>query len=271
MTKPHDLIQLIDAKGKDFIFRLTPGGQLHTHRGVIRHDDLLGQPLGSQVYTHMGHPFLMVEPSLNDLLLKTRRNTTIMYPKDIGFILVNLNIAPGKHVLEAGTGSGALTTALAWAVGPQGRITTYEARPPMQNLARKNLERVGLADRVTFKLGDIAAGFEERNVDALFLDVRTPEAYIPQARQALKPGGFFGSLIPTANQVSALLRALHACDFDFITVCEVLLRYYKPVPDRLRPQDRMVAHTGYLVFARPIVKTPPPPAAEAPAGDATDV
>ncbi|RMF50970.1 MAG: tRNA (adenine-N1)-methyltransferase, partial [Anaerolineae bacterium] len=258
MPQPNALIQLIDPKGKDFIFRLKPGEQLHTHRGVIRHDDLLDKPLGAQVYTHMGHPFLMVEPSLNDLLLKTRRNTTIMYPKDIGFILLNMNIGAGQHVLEAGTGSGSLTTALAWAVGPQGRVTTYEVREPMQNLARKNLERVGLAENVTFKLGDIANGFEERNVDALFLDVRTPEAYIPQVRQALKPGGFFGSLIPTTNQVSALLRALQAHDFDFITVCEVLLRYYKPVPDRLRPKDRMVAHTGFLVFARPVIKMPPP-------------
>ncbi len=253
---PHlnDLVQLIDPRGKDFIFRLQEGGALHTHRGVIRHDDLLDKPFGSRIQTHTGDTFLMVQPSLHDILLKTRRNTTIMYPKDIGFLLLNMNIGAGQHVVEAGTGSGALTTALAWAVGPQGRVTTYEARQPMQDLARKNLERLGLAERVTFKLGDIAAGFEERGVDALFLDVRTPEAYIPQVREALKPGGFFGSLIPTANQVSALLRALAEHNFAFTTVCEILLRYYKPVPDRLRPQDRMVAHTGYLVFARPMVE-----------------
>ena len=254
MPNLNDLVQLIDPRGKDFIFRLQAGGALHTHRGVIRHDDLLDKPFGSRVQTHTGDTFLMVQPSLHDILLKTRRNTTIMYPKDIGFLLLNMNIGAGQHVLEAGTGSGALTTALAWAVGPQGRVTTYEARQSMQDLARKNLTRLGLETRVTFKLGDIAEGFEERNADALFLDVRTPEAYIPQVRQALKPGGFFGNLIPTANQVSALLRALTEHNFAFVTVCEILLRYYKPVPDRLRPQDRMVAHTGYLVFARPMVE-----------------
>ncbi|GAB4537521.1 MAG: tRNA (adenine-N1)-methyltransferase [Anaerolineales bacterium] len=253
MIQLNDLVQLIDSRGNDYIFRLETGGALHTHRGVIRHDDLLERSFGSYVKTHSGDEFLLLQPSLHDLLLKTRRNTTIMYPKDIGFLLVNMNIGPGQHVLEAGTGSGALTTALAWAVGSQGHVTTYEARDAMQNLARKNLMRLGLDDRVTFRLGDIGEGIDERDVDAFFLDVRTPEAYIPLVRQTLKPGGFFGSLVPTTNQVSDLLYALEANNFAFITVCEVLLRYYKPVPARLRPQDRMVAHTGFLVFARPML------------------
>jgi tRNA (adenine57-N1/adenine58-N1)-methyltransferase len=174
-----------------------------------------------------------------------------------------MGIGPGQHVLEAGTGSGSLTTALAFAVGPQGRVTSYESRQEMQRLARANLEKLGLADRVTFKLGDIEAGFEETNVDALFLDLQNPFDYIPQARQALKPGGFFGSLLPTTNQVTRLIGALESHHFAFIEVCEILLRYYKPVPTRLRPTDRMVAHTGYLIFARPII--PAQPEAEEPA------
>ncbi|NLG73634.1 MAG: tRNA (adenine-N1)-methyltransferase [Chloroflexi bacterium] len=252
-AQPGDLVQLVSPSNKVFLFRLTPGGELQTHRGVINFDKLIGLPWGSQVYSHTGSTFFMLQPGLGDLLKETRRNTQIMYPKDIGFILVTMGIGPGTHVIEAGTGSGAFTTALAWAVGPQGKVTTYEVRPEMQNLARKNLDRLGLADRVDFKLRDIAGGFDETNADALFLDVPNPYDYIPQVRQALKPGGYFGSIVPTTNQVQRLLYALYQHHFAFVDVCEVILRYYKPVPDRLRPTDRMVAHTGFLIFGRPML------------------
>ena len=120
-------------------------------------------------------------------------------------------------------------------------------------MAKKNIEKLGFADRVTFKLNDIGGGFDETGVDALFLDVPNPEDYIPLVRDALKPGGYFGSLIPTTNQVSRLLEMINANNFSFIEVCEVILRYYKPVPTRLRPDDRLSAHTGFLVFGRPIL------------------
>lgn len=252
-AQPGDLVQLVSPSNKVFIFRLEPGGQMQTHRGILLHDDLIGLAWGSQIFSHMGSSFFMLQPSLSDLLRETRRNTQIMYPKDIGFILVTMGIGPGIHVLEAGTGSGAFTTALAWAVGPQGRVTTYEARPEMQNLARKNIERLGLSDRVTFKLRDIVEGFDERGVDALFLDLPHAYDYVEQARSALKPGGFFGSIMPTTNQVTRLLAALFQNNFAFVDVCEIMLRYYKPVAERLRPTDRMVAHTGYLIFARPML------------------
>ena len=161
-------------------------------------------------------------------------------------------IGPGMNVLEAGTGSGAFTTALAFMVGSQGHVTTYEVRPEMQKLAKDNLIQLGLDDRVSFKLRDIECGFDETNVDALFLDLQNPEDFIPQVRAALKPGGFFGTILPTVNQVSRLIRGLNQHKFAFIEVCEIMLRYFKPVPHRLRPTDRMVAHTGYLIFARPV-------------------
>jgi tRNA (adenine57-N1/adenine58-N1)-methyltransferase len=164
-----------------------------------------------------------------------------------------MGIGPGQRVLEAGTGSGSLTTAFAYMVGPMGKVISYEIRPEMQKLAISNLEKVGLADRVDFKMGDIANGFEETGVDALFLDVPNPYDFIPQVRAALKPSGFFGSILPTMNQVAYLLSSLRQNKFAFIEVCEVLLRFYKPEPERLRPVDRMVAHTGYLIFARPII------------------
>lgn len=247
-----DLIQLVGQSHKNFILRLTPGKQLHTHRGVINHDDLIGLSWGSKISSHSGKPFYLFQPALADLLLETRRTTQIMYPKDIGFIIVTMGIGPGKNVLEAGTGSGALTTALAFMVGSQGYVTTYDARPEMQRLAKDNLTQLGLDDRVTFKLRNIECGFDETEVDALFLDLQNPEDYIPQVRAALKPGGFFGSILPTVNQVSRLIRGLNIHKFAFIEVCEIMLRYFKPVPQRLRPTDRMVAHTGYLIFARPV-------------------
>jgi len=180
------------------------------------------------------------------------RTTQILYPKDIGFILVTMGIGPGKKVIEAGTGSGSMTIAAAYAVGAQGHIFSYEVRPDMQNLAKKNLERVGLSARVDFKLRDIKEGFDETDGDALFLDVPNPWDYIPQVRAALKPGAFLCSLVPTFNQVEDLLYSLRQNKFAFVEVCEILLRYFKPEPSRIRPTDRMVAHTGFLIFGRRI-------------------
>jgi tRNA (adenine57-N1/adenine58-N1)-methyltransferase len=164
-----------------------------------------------------------------------------------------MGIGPGSQVLEAGTGSGAMTTALAFAVGQQGHVTTYEVRQEMQQLAQKNLTRLGLHDRVTFVLRDIREGFYERGVDSLFMDIPRPEDYISQVRVSLKPGGFFGCIVPTVNQIERLLYALQRENFAFVEVCEIMLRYFKPTAERLRPTDRMVAHTGYLLFARPII------------------
>jgi tRNA (adenine57-N1/adenine58-N1)-methyltransferase len=251
-TQPGDLVLLVGKSHKNFIVRLAPGNQLQTHRGVLNHDELIGKTWGSQVFSHKGNPFFILKPTLGNLLLETRRNTQIMYPKDIGFILVNMGIGPGQHVLEAGTGSGAMTTALAFAVGSEGHVTTYEVRPEMLKLAQKNLAKLGLEDRVTFMLRDIEAGFDERDVTAVFMDISNAEDYLPQVRAALTPGGLFGCILPTTNQVSRLVSALGQHHFAFIEVCETMLRYYKPVAERLRPTDRMVAHTGYLVFARPI-------------------
>ncbi len=252
-AQPGDLVQLVGLRHKHFIFRLEVGLVLHTHRGYLRHDDLIGKPWGSQVTSHLGNPFFLLQPSLADLLRDLPRNTQILYPKEIGFILVNMGIGPGKFVVEAGTGSGALTAALAYAVGQSGRVVSYEQRADMQNLARHNLERMGLDRQVTFKLRDVREGFDEQGVDALFLDLPNPYDYIPQVQAALKPGGYFGSLLPTTNQVTSLLLALRRQHFAFIDVVEVLLRYYKPEPTRFRPTDRMVAHTGFLIFARPVL------------------
>ena len=254
-ANPGDIAQLVGLSHKNFIIHLQEGEVLETHRGIITHDDLIGKQWGSQVYSHLGNPFYLLQPALGDLIIATRRTTQILYPKDIGFILVSMGIGPGQHVLEAGTGSGAMTTALAYAVGPQGHVTTYETRSDMLNLARKNLTHLGLQNRVTFKHADIKDGFDEQNILSLFMDIPTPENYLSQVRESLTPGGFFGCIVPTTNQLTSLLPILRLENFAFIEICEILLRYYKPIPKRLRPTDRMVAHTGFLVFARPVIPT----------------
>jgi len=251
-----DLIELIDPKGRNFIFRLTPGQRMETHRGIVKHDDLIGQTYGTEIRTHLDKGFLLFQPSLETLILQLKRQSQILYPKDIGLILMKLNVHPGMTIVECGTGSGGLTLALANAVGPSGRVISYDQRQDMQALARRNLDQVGLSDRVAFKLRDIRQGFEENDVEALFLDVPNPYDYIAQAYHALRGGGFFGALVPTANQVSDLLISLGREKFYFPEVIEILLRHYKTVPARLRPEDRMIGHTGFLVFARPVSKMP---------------
>ena len=253
LTQENELVLLIGQDRKQFVVKLVPGGQLQTHRGYLDHDDLLGRPLGREVLSHLGYPFVVLQPSTSDLINQLKRTTQIMYPKDIGYTLLKLSVVSGDRIIEAGTGSGGLSVALARAVGPDGMVYSYEVRHDILNLARKNLEALGLADRVSFTLRDIAEGFDQTGVDALFLDVRRPWAYLAQVSAALKDSGFFGAILPTTNQVSDLVRGLEEQQtFGHIEVEEVLVRPYKAAPKRLRPMDRMVAHTGFLVFARKV-------------------
>ena len=252
IARAGDLAQLVGLRHKHFIIPLQAGAKFETHRGILQHDDLIGKQWGTQVFSHTGAPFFLLQPSLADLLIDLPRTTQILYPKDIGFILVTMGVGYGQKVMEAGTGSGSMTTALAHAVGPDGCVISYEIKPDVQNLARKNLNRFGLDSRVDFKLRDIQQGFDETDADSFFLDVPNPYDFAAQVRSALKPGGFLCCLIPTFNQVEKTLYALSRNKFAFLEVCEILLRYYQPEPSRLRPTDRMVAHTGFLVFARKI-------------------
>src|SRR5574339_956699 len=252
IARDGDLAQLVGLRHKHFIITLQAGARFESHRGILLHDDLIGKPWGTQVFSHNGSPFFLLQPSLADLITELPRTTQIMYPKDIGFILVTMGVGPGQRVMEAGTGSGSMTTALAHAVGPEGRVISYEVKPDVQNLARKNLIRFGLDSRVDFKLRDIQQGFDETDADAFFLDVPNPYDYTSQVRAALKPGGHLCSLLPTFNQVELLLQALRQTRFAFVEVCELLLRFYQSEPARIRPTDSMVAHTGFLIFARRI-------------------
>jgi tRNA (adenine57-N1/adenine58-N1)-methyltransferase len=249
-TQEHDLVLLMVAGQKRYLITLRKGQHLHTHLGIFAHDEMIGQPWGKMLLSTLEQPGLVLEPSLSDLMTHVKRGTQIIYPKDAAYLVHRLNLRSGSRVVEAGTGSGVLTMALAWAVAPLGRVYTYEVRADTYQLARRNLERVGLLPYVEMSLGSIDEGFRQREVDALFLDVRTPWEFLDAARAALKPGGFFASLLPTTNQVSDLLTGLDEHGFADVAVEELLLRAYKPVAERLRPDDNMNGHTGFLVFAR---------------------
>ena len=250
MLKPGDLVMLVSPQGKRYVRKLSPGETMQTHHGLLQHDRILEASFGEQVHTHLGHAFRLIKPCLYDLVKMLKRRTQIIYPKEIGYILLKLGVAPGTRVIEAGSGSGALTTALAWFVGDHGRVYTYDQREEFFRLCGENLAWSGLGDCVERFNRDIAEGFLQTGVDAVFLDVRTPWDYLGQAVAALTPGAPVGFLLPTTNQVCTLLAALEKHPFEDVEVLEIFLRRYKPVAERLRPEDRMVAHTGFLVFAR---------------------
>lgn len=251
-AREGDMVQLQGAGYKSHMLRLVAGGVLQTHRGVIKHDDIIGQRWGTRLESHQGNPFYLLQPGIADLIKSIKRTTQILYPKEIGQIIITMGIGPGMRVLECGTGSGGLTTAFAYMVGDIGHVYSYERKEDVQALAIKNLEKVGLRDRVTFKVGDASEGFSEENVDAIFMDMPNPYDYLVQARASLKPGGYLGMLVPTVNQVQLCLRSLMHNNFAFVEVMEVLVRYYKTDWEHLRPVDRMIAHTGFLLFGRAV-------------------
>jgi len=250
-----DLVLLIGSKQKYFIITLVQGGVFETHRGIVKHNDLIGRKWGSKILSHKESPFYLFQPGIEELIKTTKRNTQIMYAKDIGYTLLKLSIINGTKVIEAGTGSGSLTQVIAAVIGKEGHLYSYEVRPEMQYLAKKNLNRLGIEERVTFIQKDIKDGFDQKNIDAIFLDVPNPFDYLEQVKTALVPGGFFGTILPTTNQIIKLLIELRRKKFAFIEVSEIMLRHYQAEETKLRPTDRMVAHTGYLIFARPIYQS----------------
>jgi tRNA (adenine57-N1/adenine58-N1)-methyltransferase catalytic subunit len=267
LAQENERVLLISRDHKEYLIRLRKGDLFHTHRGVVAHDDLIGQPMGREVLSRLGQPFMVLQPSIHDLLMHVKRASQIIYPKEIGQILLKLDVAQSRRIIEAGTGSGALALAMAQTIRPDGVIYSYETRTDMIATAHKNLEACGLVDKVQLIERDISEGFTEGDVDALFLDVREPWLYLQHVCVALTDGGFFGALVPTTNQVSWLLNELNHQPFTNIEVLEIMHRNYKPVAARLRPEDRMVAHTGFLIFARKVAMLTPVQAEEAGADD----
>ncbi len=258
MPQYGDLVILASPRGKRHIYRIEQGQDLHTQDGVMRACDVVEAEFGTEVRTAKGVPFRLQKPQLHDLVMGIKRQTQIMYPKDMGLICFKLGVGNGRTILEAGSGSGGFTLALSWFSGPEGHVHSFEAREEFHKLARRNLEWAGVGKNVTLHLRDIANGFgvddpdclNGKKGDALFLDVRTPWEYLDAAREALVPGAPIAFLLPTVEQVSQLITALEIGPFEETEVCEVLVRPWKVVPGRLRPADRMSAHTAFLVFTR---------------------
>ncbi len=245
-----DSIILVTQDQKRYLLRTQHGGTLHTHLGVFRHADMMEARIGDIIESQKGHPGLLLEPSLIDLMSHLRRGTQIIYPKDAAWLVYRLNLRSGCRVVEAGTGSGAMTTALAWAVAPKGRVISYEARPESYDLARRNLERVGMLPFVEMRQQRLQDSAVEQGVDAFFLDVREPWKHLDTVVNSLRRGAFFAGLVPTTNQVVKTVEGLENYGFVDIAVEELLLRGYKPVPERLRPEDSMIAHSGFLISGR---------------------
>ncbi len=250
MPAYNELFILVSPKGKRSLRRLVAGQDVHGTDGVIPAAELASVGFGVEIKTQQGVPYRVLKPTLYDLVRGVKRLTQIIYPKDIGYICMRLGIGNGTRVIEAGSGSGSLTLAFSWFTGDSGHVYTYEAREEFYELCGRNLEWAGVGGNVTRHLRDIADGFLQSDADALFLDVRTPWEYLDQVTAAVKPGAALAFLVPTVEQVSLLLKGMESRPFDDIEVEELLVRGWKPVADRLRPNDRMIAHTGFLVFAR---------------------
>ena len=253
-TVAGDVVLLLSHDHKQFLLSLEAGAVLQSHRGIVAHDDMIGQRWGQRIPSHLGHTFTILRPSTDDLVRLIKRSSQIVYPKDAGYILLKLGIRSGCRVVEAGTGSGGMALMLAQAVMPTGKVYSYDTRPEMQKLAKRNLAKVGLVDYVDFKLQDVGDGFDETDVDALFFDLPRPWDYLEQAADVLCNGGFFGCILPTTNQVADLLHFLTKSPFTMVEVEELILRPYKAVPARLRPNDRIIGHTGFLTFSRKLAQ-----------------
>lgn len=263
MIKAGDLVLIWNPKkGDSFLIRVTPGASLGTHFGQISHNELMNHEFGEGIWTPRGEIYYVIHPTLGNYTRRLKRQTQIIFPKDAGFIIEHLNFFPGCQVVECGTGSGSLCCTFAHFIGDSGKVHTYDRRPEFSAIARKNAEKWGVADRIEFNIGDLADGFKERDADAVYLDVPDPWNYIDKAYETLKPGCHLGILVPTANQISETLTELQKFNFVDVEVCEIMLRYFKTDPKRIRPQDMMIGHTGYLIFGVKTLPLPEPPVVE---------
>jgi len=249
-----DYILLYLTQRKTYMVKVEAGKTFHTHKGFIKFDDLIGKDYGSTVLSSLSIEFTVLKPLLQDYIMKSVRKTQITYPKDIAIIVMFSGIGPGSHIVEAGTGTGALTTALAHYVKPTGMVYSYEVREEFLKGAEKNLMRAGVIDFVKFKNKDITAGIDETEVDSVILDLATPWLVISHAYNALKPCGTLVSFSPTIDQVVKTVEALEENGFVNVETVECLMRGMQVERGKTRPQTLMTAHTGYITFGRKTIK-----------------
>jgi tRNA (adenine57-N1/adenine58-N1)-methyltransferase len=251
--EPGDRVQLTDPKGRLHTVVLEPGKQFHTHRGAISHDDLIGAPEGSVVFSTANTGYLALRPLLSDFVLSMPRGAQVIYPKDAAQIVGFGDVGPGMRVLEAGAGSGALTCSLLRAVGGEGSVTSYERREDFADVARSNVGAFfgEVPENWTLRLGDLADHPADEVVDRVVLDMLEPWAVLPTVAAALRPGGVLVGYVATVTQLSTYVEALRAQGvWTEPYAWETLMRPWHAVGLAVRPEHRMVAHTAFLVTVR---------------------
>ena len=254
-----ETILLHDRKGHRYRVRLQDGAKQSLHTGAFLHDELIGRPEGTIVTTAKGGRLLALRPTFPELLLERQRvQVQPIYPTDLGGILMHADVSPGARVVEAGTGSAALTMALVRAVGPDGHVFSYEARPEFHAAAVETVATMlgGPPANLTLKVGDVYEGIAERDIDRVVLDLPEPWRAVAPAAAALLPGGVVFAHCPNISQVQQFFAALREQGgFGLLTAMELLERQWTVRGSRVRPADRMVGHTGFLSFARRIAGT----------------
>jgi tRNA (adenine57-N1/adenine58-N1)-methyltransferase catalytic subunit len=246
-----DLVLLYQDARRSWVTKAGEG-RFHTHRGYLDLKDIIGLESGSLVKTSMGQPIAVFNPRLSDLVDSFNRPTQILYPKDIGYTIYRLGLKNGDSVVEVGTGSGALTVAIAQTIAPDGRVYSYENRLEFLKNAQKNLAKTGLSKLVTIRNVDPTDGFLERNVDAAVIDLGDPWKMVPPAWEALAGGGMFAGFTPTVNQLEKLAEALRRNRFLVLEAVELLVRDFKTETGKVRPESRMIGHTAYVTIARKV-------------------
>ena len=242
---------IIDNKRR-FIAEARPGAVIYTDRGAVPLGQAIGMPYGSRLPLPGGRSAVLLRPMLDDLLLiGYARRSQVIYPKDLGYMVLVGGVGPGTRVAEAGVGSGFLTSVLAYLVGDEGRVYGFDVREDMLRTARRNLSRAGLLERVELALHDVREGIPVERVDAVFLDLPDPWNVVEHAYRVLRPSGRIVVFQPTVNQVEKTVASMrrHGGFIDIRTV-EILLREYIVEEGRTRPYTRMIGHTGFITYAR---------------------
>ena len=250
--QPGERILLQEPDGhRTFLVELIPGRTLHTHDGIVKHDAVIGERDGARIPTHLGKSFVAARPTLVQKMMKVKRKTQIIYPKEAARIALELSIGPGCRVIEMGGGSGALTTLLATLVRPAGRVYSFDRNADFQQVAMDNVARVGLADAVEFSILEAGAPFGLPDVDAVVLDLPEPWLAIRPAFESLRLGGMFGSITPNVEQLKQLHIEAEEAGFGGLYAMEILEReILVRRREGVRPSERMIGFTGYLLFGR---------------------
>ncbi|MCX6023758.1 MAG: tRNA (adenine-N1)-methyltransferase [Chloroflexi bacterium] len=253
LLRDGEVVLLVDNGEHRYMMVLGRGRSFQSHQGMLRHEAIIGQPEGVVLATNTGYPLAVLRPSLSEFVMKLKRHTQIIYPKDLALILVMADLKPGLRVVESGIGSGALSVTVLRALAGQGELISYEIREEHATKALKNIAMLCPdAAHHTVKVQDIyQTGIEDRNVDRILLDLPEPWMVIPSAAEAMQPGGILFVYLPTVLQVHRVMEMLRADpQWAMLEVLESLVRPWHSQDMSIRPEHRMVAHSGFLIFAR---------------------